>query len=90
VLSGAQVLEDSIDATWVNREGTSIDYSSIDLEVAFWDPEGKELFGADDDPDDDEESYTGNEGGESGTLFWDIMLPAQVNQIVSDTGTTLA
>lgn len=57
------MLEDGIEAAWVNKEGTSADFDScIDVEAAFWDPDGKALFGDDEDPDDEEENYTGNEG----------------------------
>lgn len=48
---------------WVARDGSTINHGSIDPEVDFYDPEDNELFGSDDDPDDEEyEGFTGNAG----------------------------
>jgi hypothetical protein len=48
---------------WVARDGSCIDYSSIDAKAHYYHPAGKALFGDDDEPDSERyEGYTGNAG----------------------------
>lgn len=54
---------------WIARDGSAIDYGEINGDNDFYDPDGKQLFGDDDDPDDEEyEGFTGNTGWHSSNL----------------------
>jgi hypothetical protein len=55
---------------WVARDGSCINYGSIDPDQDFWDPDGNKLIDPDkEDPDSENEEYTGNEG-ESAEPAW--------------------
>jgi hypothetical protein len=50
--------------SWIARDGSAINYGSLDTEHDFWDPSGDALFGSDDEPDEENyEDYAGNAGG---------------------------
>jgi hypothetical protein len=59
-----QVLEDITETgKWVARDGSCINYGSIDPDEDFWDPDGNKLIDPDkEDPDSENDEYTGNEG----------------------------
>jgi hypothetical protein len=59
-----QVLEDITETgKWVARDGSCINYGSIDPDEDLWDPDGNKLIDPDkEDPDSENDEYTGNEG----------------------------
>lgn len=64
-----QIFDEESDTQWVARGGSTIHYGSIDAERDFFDPDGNPLFDEDEEPDDEHyEGYTGNAGGELGSV----------------------
>jgi hypothetical protein len=66
---GVQVLEDDIETTWVSKDGTSIS-TATSSPVTFGTLRASPFLGDNDDPDDEEDNYTGNEGGQ--VLTYDV------------------
>lgn len=64
VYTCVQVLDDNTETgNWIGRDGSSVNYGSIDPETDIYHPDGETLFGEDDEPDDEHyEGYTGNAG----------------------------